>query len=202
MAERIQLRRTKGWRLPEGAVNVARHSSGWSKWGNPFRIGHKVICPGRWNTEATPYAGELPVGHYDGTGTGHAYEIRLVRDRADAVALYVAYYSKTSWCDQPSLDRIRRELGGRDLACWCPAGEPCHGDALLAVANGRRPVTPDVELPDGGKRIHVKRSCNGCGESLGDVTDEEIECAVSGHALPDVRSECPRCAPELETAHG
>ena len=198
MAERIQLKRTKGWRLPEGAVNVARHSSGWSKWGNPFRIGHKVICPGRWDTEATPYPGELPVGHYDGTGTGHAYEIRLVRDRADAVALYIAYYAKMSWCNQSSRDRIRRELGGRDLACWCPIGEPCHGDALLAVANGRRPVTPDVTLPEGGKRIHVMRCCNGCGERLGDVTDEEIECAMSGYPLPDVRRECPRCAPDLE----
>lgn len=35
MPERIQLRRTKGWRKPEGAIVVARPS----KWGNPFRIG-------------------------------------------------------------------------------------------------------------------------------------------------------------------
>ena len=34
-AKRIQLRRTKGWRKPEGAVVVARPS----KWGNPFRVG-------------------------------------------------------------------------------------------------------------------------------------------------------------------
>jgi len=32
---RVQLRRTKGWRKPEGAVVVARPS----KWGNPYRIG-------------------------------------------------------------------------------------------------------------------------------------------------------------------
>ena len=32
---RIQLRRTKGWRKPEGAVVVARPT----KWGNPFRDG-------------------------------------------------------------------------------------------------------------------------------------------------------------------
>ncbi|XWO59890.1 DUF4326 domain-containing protein (plasmid) [Pseudomonas luteola] len=34
MPARIQLRRTKGWRLPEGAVRVARPG----KWGNPFRV--------------------------------------------------------------------------------------------------------------------------------------------------------------------
>ena len=31
---RIQLRRTKGWRLPKGAVRVARPG----KWGNPFSV--------------------------------------------------------------------------------------------------------------------------------------------------------------------
>ena len=35
MPERIQLRRTKGWRKPDGAVVVARPS----RWGNPFRVG-------------------------------------------------------------------------------------------------------------------------------------------------------------------
>jgi len=30
---------------------------------------------------------------------------------------------------------IRRELAGRDLACWCPLDGPCHADVLLAVAN-------------------------------------------------------------------
>ena len=191
---RIQLRRTKGWRLPEGTVNVARHSSGHGKWGNPFRVGHKVISPGRWGTEANPYPGDLAPGHYDGTSMVRAYDIRLVRDRADAVALFIAYYSKVAWCEPSHLERIRRELGGRDLACWCPPGEPCHGDALLAVANGRRPVTPDVPLPGGGSRIHVKRCCNGCGQSLGDVTDAEIAAAIDGRGLPDVRKECPRCS--------
>jgi Domain of unknown function (DUF4326) len=32
---RIQLRRSQGWRKPEGAVVVARPS----RWGNPYRIG-------------------------------------------------------------------------------------------------------------------------------------------------------------------
>jgi hypothetical protein len=30
-----------------------------------------------------------------------------------------------------SVDDVRRELGGRDLACWCPLGEPCHADVLV-----------------------------------------------------------------------
>ncbi len=34
---RIQLRRTKGWRMPEGAVKVDRST----RWGNPFVIGSR-----------------------------------------------------------------------------------------------------------------------------------------------------------------
>lgn len=33
--QRIQLRRTKGWRMPEGAVKVDRST----KWGNPWPVG-------------------------------------------------------------------------------------------------------------------------------------------------------------------
>jgi hypothetical protein len=34
------------------------------------------------------------------------------------------------------VEDVRRELAGRDLACWCPPGRPCHADVLLAVAAG------------------------------------------------------------------
>lgn len=27
------------------------------------------------------------------------------------------------------------ELRGKNLACWCKPGEPCHADVLLALAN-------------------------------------------------------------------
>ncbi|TIO63051.1 MAG: DUF4326 domain-containing protein [Mesorhizobium sp.] len=30
---------------------------------------------------------------------------------------------------------IRRELRGKNLACWCKPGEPCHADVLLKIAN-------------------------------------------------------------------
>lgn len=92
---RLQLRRTKGWRLPPGAVNVARPSA----WGNPYRIGDRV----------------------EGWG--------LVKDRADAVALY------RERCLVPPDGRGYDELKGRSLACWCPLDGPCHADVLLERAN-------------------------------------------------------------------
>lgn len=37
---RIQLKRTKGWRKPNGAINCTRPG----KWGNPFIIGVTPFC--------------------------------------------------------------------------------------------------------------------------------------------------------------
>jgi hypothetical protein len=34
-----------------------------------------------------------------------------------------------------TVEDVKRELPGRDLACYCPLDEPCHADVLLAVAN-------------------------------------------------------------------
>jgi len=34
-----------------------------------------------------------------------------------------------------SVEDVKRELRGRDLACYCPLDVPCHSDVLLAVAN-------------------------------------------------------------------
>ena len=37
--QRIQRKRTKGWRMPEGAVYVGRPS----RWGNPYGRGHRGV---------------------------------------------------------------------------------------------------------------------------------------------------------------
>ena len=58
-----------------------------------------------------------------------------------------------------------------------------------------RTNTPDRTNPDGTTTIKLKRACNGCGERLGDITDEEMTAAINGRPLPDVRRECPNCGP-------
>jgi hypothetical protein len=36
----------------------------------------------------------------------------------------------------PSIvEAAQRDLAGRNLACWCPLGAPCHADVLLEIAN-------------------------------------------------------------------
>jgi len=34
-----------------------------------------------------------------------------------------------------TVEDVRRELRGRDLACYCPLDEACHADVLLEIAN-------------------------------------------------------------------
>lgn len=34
-----------------------------------------------------------------------------------------------------SQDDIVKHLRGKNLACWCKAGGPCHSDILLRIAN-------------------------------------------------------------------
>lgn len=94
---RIQRKRTKGWRMPEGAVYVGRPS----RWGNPWTVGHR-------NPWGDP---------------------QLI-DAATAVELF------RYGIDHPFGRQVAREaLRGRDLACWCPLDQACHGDVLLELAN-------------------------------------------------------------------
>lgn len=112
VAERIQLSRKKGWTMPPNAVKVDRTT----KWGNPF------------------------VAHGDGR--------RM--DNMLAVSLFQKMLKDSgSWCPIPtskwqkgkvptvftSVDDVRRELRGKNLACWCALDEPCHADVLLELAN-------------------------------------------------------------------
>jgi len=51
--------------------------------------------------------------------------------RAGAVRLHRAWLLA-----QPELvAKVRRELAGRDLACYCKLDERCHADTLLELAN-------------------------------------------------------------------
>lgn len=75
----------------------------------------------------SPYANRHPVGRPCRTcDTTH--------DQAAAVAAY-----RHDLARAPALvARARRELAGRDLACWCPLDRMCHADVLLDVVAGER----------------------------------------------------------------
>lgn len=102
MPERVQIKRTKGWRMPQNTVKVDRTT----RWGNPFHV-----TPERDNAEAVRLFSELI--HREQSWT------TVVRGITKRV----------------TLDEVRRELAGRNLACWCRPGLACHVDVLLKAAN-------------------------------------------------------------------
>ena len=61
---------------------------------------------------------------------GNEFVIGTDGDRAAVVAMYKARIEQ----DPAFLEEIRRELGGKDLVCFCTPA-PCHGDVLLEIAN-------------------------------------------------------------------
>ena len=73
------------------------------------------------------------VGRPTKWGNPFTFKAIAPEGRRTAVSLY------EEWLKQPPQTElvadIRRNLAGKDLACWCPLDEPCHADILLKVAN-------------------------------------------------------------------
>jgi hypothetical protein len=97
--QRIQLKRTKGWRKPENTVVVSRPS---------------------------------PFGNYAGS-TRQAFEEDLAAmSNADR-----AFF----------MDKVET-LRGKNLACWCKIGAPCHADVLLELANAPYRQASSLQSPN------------------------------------------------------
>jgi hypothetical protein len=75
------------------------------------------------------------------TRWGNPYVIGPARSRADAVALFEQAIRSSDSALGFTAEDVRRELVGRDLACWCPLDEPCHADVLLRLANDTTPMS-------------------------------------------------------------
>lgn len=121
MPIRVQLSRKKGWRMPANTVKVARPG----KWGNPYLVQPK----GQF------YADEA-VRLFEGIADG-CWSPSLVESYVDSVAAMI-YEKRCAWTKRIGchpLEAMRSELRGKNLACWCPLGAPCHADVLLRMAN-------------------------------------------------------------------
>jgi hypothetical protein len=107
---RVQLSRAKGWRMPPKTVIVSRPS----KYGNPHDW---RIWRGDWPSWA-------PITKHESDGI-----------------------SRDEWCKDRATQAFQEDLAdgslvlpvadlrGKNLACWCKVGSPCHADVLLELAN-------------------------------------------------------------------
>ncbi len=79
-----------------------------TKWGNPFIVGKhgtRVECLRLY---------QLLAGGLICLSSGNGVEQKHARK---------------------AMERARADLRGKNLACWCPLGQPCHADVLLEIAN-------------------------------------------------------------------
>lgn len=110
MPERIQLRRTKGWRMPPNTVKVDRST----RWGNgAAKIGEDISYYTQGCVSATA---------------------------SDVVDLFRRFMAAHEAADKRAFDAWLSPLRGKNLACWCSITAPdsyvpCHADVLLSIAN-------------------------------------------------------------------
>ena len=119
----------------------ARHHRGWrlppdtimvcrpSKWSNPYRVDGRTI----------------PDAH------------TAVVLFADLISRLTAGDDLTGLPSYPSIDEIRTELAGKNVACSCREERPCHGDVLLVAAN----PNDDILISLAGLPPHVGYRRNG-----------------------------------------
>jgi hypothetical protein len=125
--ERVQLRRSKGWRMPADTIKVDRST----RWGNPFC----ASAPGR------PHDAEVRLAD------GVSWWTHSRWSRADTVAMFEAWMRGRTVCDaasgEPLPEAVVDALPGRPdvrplkqhhFACWCRPGDACHADVLLRLA--------------------------------------------------------------------
>ena len=130
--ERVQLRRTKGWRMPPNTVVVARPS----RWGNWWAIRTPAELMPRCSTDTSPVVVRL-----DTNGNWQYPVLGGFDTVAEARAFAVALHRRSMLGTRVVLDGLidhelyLAPLRGKNLACWCPLDQPCHADVLLELAN-------------------------------------------------------------------
>lgn len=112
--ERIQRKRTKGWKMPANTIYVGRPTI----FGNPFVGPGAVDAYREWMRSADDPASAIQA---------------MFRQRGVMVEIVGSgqVYASDVYEATDELEAIQ----GWNLSCWCPLDRPCHADILLELAN-------------------------------------------------------------------
>jgi hypothetical protein len=194
MPERIQLRRTKGYRKPEGAVVVSRPS----KWGNPFRLNTKqglarvpaVGHPGRaWEYEGRISAAGMLHPYYHPDGRIIRCESRYLT-AAEVVECYRA--RSMNWLAVTSPAGARSRSRATRTFCWnLPTAVPmservAHDHPAYVPGCFRCDLSRDDYLahPSGVECIQITEHMSFC---VGNAIKYLWRADEKGNALEDLR---------------
>jgi hypothetical protein len=65
---------------------------------------------------------------------GNPFIINVHGDRDRVVSLFDSWLWDKKRERLAYRNRVRKELAGKILGCWCPSSAKCHGDSLVACA--------------------------------------------------------------------
>ncbi|MDI1264985.1 MAG: DUF4326 domain-containing protein [bacterium] len=82
-----------------------------------------VCRPGRWGN---------PFKVSEGFDSG---DVKIPAITAEIAVTLYREWIETALRNHPSTFDALAELRGKNLACWCRVGAPCHADVLLELAN-------------------------------------------------------------------
>lgn len=123
---RVQLRRTKGWRMPENTVKVDRTT----RFGNPF-VCHYVAGADDVHCERCD-----PDASYCCLKTFREYVVSGIERRPSVTgSMFAGLDGLNGYPNRTRLVAGLDSLRGKNLACWCALDRPCHADILLELAN-------------------------------------------------------------------
>jgi len=105
MPQRIQRKRTRGFKLSEVCTNPN---------------GYVIV------TRPTKYGNDFKVGDPD----------LIETDRPMTAEDATKYFEwALSYAPQEMIEEWKKELAGKDLACWCSLDSACHADVILRFVN-------------------------------------------------------------------
>lgn len=122
MPERVQRKRTKGYKLPKNTKCVNRGT----KWGNPIKLmGDQIYIDASYRRKILNPWVWYRLGDID-----------------DVIFLYQKLWDGTKFQNQDLqywADKFKeldlKELKGKNLACFCSLDKKCHADVLIELAN-------------------------------------------------------------------
>ena len=117
---RIQLSRRKGWKMPPNTVVVARGPG--RKFWNPYKVGCRYML-----------------------ATG---EVKTITAKIAVEMFEVWAKVPTGSGKRPYVEMVKRELRGKNLACWCPVFRCKCGES--------------VDLPDNFGWKQTENTCPVC----------------------------------------
>lgn len=124
---RIQRRRTPGWRKPENAICINRGT----KYGNPMKIVRLNKNDPFGVIEIQDFVNRK-LWHRAGFSGDVPDMLHVFRHMLKGTVFMDKHFQV--WSDYFSkLDLT--PLLGHDLACYCPIEKPCHGDVYIELCN-------------------------------------------------------------------